>query len=283
MPHERSQYGCWTCRIRKKKCDERDPICWACSSRSIPCHGYGPKPEWMDGGEKEKKEVEKLKRAVKESFQQKKAQMALSSVVSLQSPNCSVEDGTPSTPSTDPMGGAKNGYCCPQVAMVKTSPISLNPYSDSIDHASSSTQDFATPAPSEDTKGVEATMLMNYLDHVFPLQFNCYTPPVLELGRGWLLALLTRTKPLYHAALALSCLYMYSQLLKTRRSRCIKGHWEKMNKHHALAFQELHLQISASNDGRKEGCLKENTEILACIVQLVSFEVGSARQNFSVC
>ena len=237
----------------------------------------------MDGGEKEKKEVEKLKRAVKGSLQQKKALMALSSVFSVQSPTGSLQYGTPSTPSTDSMGGAKNDYCSQQAATVKTSPISLNPYTDSIGYASISTQDCATTAPSEDTKGFEATMLMNYLDHVFPLQFNCYTPPAIELGRGWLLALLTRTKPLYHAALALSCLYMYSQLLKTRRNRCIKGHWEKMNKHHALAFQELQLQISALNDGRKEGYLKENIETLACIVQLISFEVGSARQNFLIC
>ena len=73
MPHERSMFGCWSCRVRKKKCDEYYPICTACYSRRITCHGYGPKPEWMDGGENEKKVVDELKRGIKENLKQRKA------------------------------------------------------------------------------------------------------------------------------------------------------------------------------------------------------------------
>lgn len=277
MPHERSQYGCWTCRIRKKKCDERAPTCWACCSRGITCHGYGPKPGWMDGGEKEKKEAERLKRAVRESLKQKKALMAVGAALSPQTPNGFFQHGIPTPPSTEP----NSDYYSSQDIAIKTCPlmcpISVSPYVDSRSRDFSPTEQEDCLAPVPSAKDFEATMLMNYLDYVFPLQFNCYTPPIIELGRGWLLALLTRTKPLYHVALALSCLYMHSQLLKTRRSRCIQGHWDKMNKHHALAFQELQVQISASNEGRKEGSLKGDIEILACIVQLISFEVGYAK------
>jgi C6 transcription factor Pro1 len=45
---------------------------------------------------------------------------------------------------------------------------------------------------------------MHFLDKIFPLQYLMYAPEILEGGRSWLLALLFRTKPLYHAALALS-------------------------------------------------------------------------------
>src|ERR1700748_953554 len=45
----RSKTGCYTCRIRKKKCDEQKPVCDTCQSRGIVCYGYGRKPEWMEG------------------------------------------------------------------------------------------------------------------------------------------------------------------------------------------------------------------------------------------
>ncbi|KAI1463061.1 fungal-specific transcription factor domain-containing protein [Daldinia caldariorum] len=50
----RSTQGCWTCRLRKKKCDETHPSCLRCTSLQIPCDGYGPRPYWMDRGELQK-------------------------------------------------------------------------------------------------------------------------------------------------------------------------------------------------------------------------------------
>lgn len=46
----RSTHGCWTCRLRKKKCDENHPACFRCTSLHITCDGYGPRPYWMDRG-----------------------------------------------------------------------------------------------------------------------------------------------------------------------------------------------------------------------------------------
>lgn len=47
----RSTHGCWTCRLRKKKCDENHPSCFRCTSLRIACGGYGPMPYWMDRGD----------------------------------------------------------------------------------------------------------------------------------------------------------------------------------------------------------------------------------------
>jgi len=46
----RSLNGCWICRLRHKKCDESLPWCENCLSLGLKCAGYGPRPEWMDGG-----------------------------------------------------------------------------------------------------------------------------------------------------------------------------------------------------------------------------------------
>lgn len=49
-PRSRSSKGCWTCRLRRKKCDESWPACKRCQKLSLPCDGYGMRPAWMDGG-----------------------------------------------------------------------------------------------------------------------------------------------------------------------------------------------------------------------------------------
>lgn len=61
----RSKGGCWTCRLRRKKCDEGKPECTTCRVLSVTCHGYGPKPDWMDNGDAEKEMANSLKHIVR--------------------------------------------------------------------------------------------------------------------------------------------------------------------------------------------------------------------------
>ncbi len=65
----------------------------------------------------------------------------------------------------------------------------------------------------------EAFLLMHYLDNVFPLQFPMYKPSFIDGGRGWFLSLLLRTKPLYHAALALASFHTGTLHLAARQER----------------------------------------------------------------
>lgn len=70
----RSKGGCWTCkRLRKKKCDETQPHCKTCASLSITCYGFGPKPEWMDHGEREQAITNRIKATVKQNARRKPA------------------------------------------------------------------------------------------------------------------------------------------------------------------------------------------------------------------
>ncbi|WPG98218.1 Hypothetical protein R9X50_00100500 [Acrodontium crateriforme] len=68
----RSHKGCWTCRARRKKCDESSQPCKTCSGLRLICHGYGPRPDWMDRGEKEKAKVLEFKAIVKRNLKQKR-------------------------------------------------------------------------------------------------------------------------------------------------------------------------------------------------------------------
>ncbi|ERS96053.1 uncharacterized protein SPSK_00709 [Sporothrix schenckii 1099-18] len=75
----RKTTGCWTCRARKKKCDDGQPSCDACAMRSITCYGYGAKPAWMDGGDEEKEMLRTMKQRAKESYSQRRRARAMRS------------------------------------------------------------------------------------------------------------------------------------------------------------------------------------------------------------
>jgi hypothetical protein len=223
----------------------------------------------MDGGEKERKVVEELKSIIKQTLKEKRLHRS-----ALPTPSISATSFR--------YGESPLSLVAPIPTLSHTaeslSQISLNPYHCDYISAASLPSPSSPPNSGSESqhvvrtrnlKEVENSLLMNYLDYVFPLQFSSYTPLVTELGRGWLLTLLTRTKPLYHTALALSGLYMYSMLLKTGRTRCINGNWEVMRMNHEKAFSELQIQLRLM----RVGDLKSTIETAACVIQLISFEV----------
>ncbi|KAI9649949.1 hypothetical protein NHQ30_002534 [Ciborinia camelliae] len=61
----RSLYGCWTCRLRRKKCDESRPSCSTCASLELYCHGFGPRPQWMDRGVLQKQKALEVKQILR--------------------------------------------------------------------------------------------------------------------------------------------------------------------------------------------------------------------------
>lgn len=42
----RTRTGCWTCRARRKKCDETRPHCKTCTNLSLQCEGYDFRLKW---------------------------------------------------------------------------------------------------------------------------------------------------------------------------------------------------------------------------------------------
>lgn len=58
--------SCWTCRVRRKKCDRTKPRCNACTVLEITCHYGDSRPEWMDGGEKQNDMAKRIKAEVRQ-------------------------------------------------------------------------------------------------------------------------------------------------------------------------------------------------------------------------
>ncbi|GLA40430.1 hypothetical protein AnigIFM63309_008263 [Aspergillus niger] len=73
----RSLNGCWTCRVRRKKCDETRPACTRCISLDLECHGYGPRPYWMDNGTLQNEQASKFRQMVSQARSRKRRQKLL--------------------------------------------------------------------------------------------------------------------------------------------------------------------------------------------------------------
>lgn len=58
----RSKTGCWTCRVRKKKCFEDRPSCRQCSRLGLTCDGYDSiKPDFMTDSVLQKRKLDGIK------------------------------------------------------------------------------------------------------------------------------------------------------------------------------------------------------------------------------
>lgn len=45
----RSHQGCWTCKRRRRRCDNTRPTCQSCVRRGVDCEGYEVRLKWGSG------------------------------------------------------------------------------------------------------------------------------------------------------------------------------------------------------------------------------------------
>ncbi|EAW10425.1 Zn(II)2Cys6 transcription factor [Aspergillus clavatus NRRL 1] len=63
--HKRSRSGCFTCRLRRKKCDEKHPSCGACSNLCVKCEYK--RPIWWGNAEQRRIQKERIKNKIKQT------------------------------------------------------------------------------------------------------------------------------------------------------------------------------------------------------------------------
>ncbi|KAF7934496.1 hypothetical protein BELL_0318g00120 [Botrytis elliptica] len=284
----RSKSGCWTCRLRKKKCDERKPSpCSTCESLAITCYGYGAKPDWMDNGPREKEMANSIKQIVKYTSRRKGRQT-----------------GSNVAPNNGVNTEASTVNIAPKITTAPTRAISTA-IEDTAYHKTSSGSSPAQSSPSisaETSTGTtpesgnaffgtpiitnnEAALLMHFVDNVFPLQYPMYKPAVSEGGRGWLLSLLLKTKPLYHASIGLSAYHRGVVLRELTSGGCTKPSIAEQESHLAICLTEFQEAIRSAQDCAKdcvygrEICVGSSLAIMACVVQLVFFELFGVQKS----
>lgn len=112
----------------------------------------------------------------------------------------------------------------------------------------------------------EFFLLMHFIDKVFSLQYPLYQPAVVEGGRGWLLAVLLRTKSLYYSALALSAYH---------RRICMLDTMSQPSGVAALIQQEEYLEVCIKSvyKSTEGSCSSKKLGMWHSVVQLVFYEV----------
>ncbi|KAF4978145.1 hypothetical protein FZEAL_5443 [Fusarium zealandicum] len=165
----RGRRGCWTCRIRHRKCDESVPECNECSTRYITCHGYDLQaPGWIADERLLREELQRIKVAVKKNFRRIKTIQNRS----LARATAELASASRST----------------KVRAVAASP---------------------EKTPDRNASFREAQHLVHYLDYIFPIQYRFYVDLPELGGRGWLFFLLNQSAPLRNAALTLSAFHQH--------------------------------------------------------------------------
>ncbi|KAI1046072.1 hypothetical protein LB505_013385, partial [Fusarium chuoi] len=251
----RGRRGCWTCRIRHRRCDESSPECKECSTRSITCHGYDlDPPEWMSNERLLQQELRRIKIAVKENFRRVKTiqnrQLARSTAQAAQASRAKA---------TSRSGGE----------------ITQRPA-----QAGSSTTN---------TIFREAQYLVHYLDYIFPIQYAFYVDAPDQGGRGWLFFLLERSMryprgdihsdhqtdaPLRNAALTLSAFHQH-----TLSPYHTENQEDELLQYHTKALQELRHVVRHRDVGASADNIEEWLKFLAGGMFLISFEVFQGGTN----
>ncbi|KAF8464701.1 fungal-specific transcription factor domain-containing protein [Kalaharituber pfeilii] len=72
--HRRSRTGCFTCRLRRKKCDEGKPLCKACKHLGLNCEYK--RPVWWSNVDQRKRQKEAIKMLIKRTKLSEKAQVS---------------------------------------------------------------------------------------------------------------------------------------------------------------------------------------------------------------
>ena len=286
MARERSNTGCWTCRMRRKKCDEKSPECDVCILLHIPCYGYLARPAWMDGGTLEKLELERVKSMVKETNKRKRRRVRARAAGSRPALDASGQAGSPRNSIPDHLAANSDHNLdrsdtrldgikrCASSAVIQEQTDSVaQPRIYQEGHAQNTCFHCGLSKITDASNDEESRLLMHYLDIVFPLLFRFYNPLVSEGGRGWLLTILLRTKPLFHAALSLSA-YHQKKLLAVDTNENISNTLPDLEGHHILTLVELRHHIDSLKTSRGTMTRKTQVEVLACMIHLISFEVS---------
>ncbi|KAI2960326.1 transcriptional regulator family: Fungal Specific TF [Aspergillus niger] len=61
----RSRSGCFTCRVRRKKCDEKRPVCGSCSKLALKCHYKAP--QWWATTDQRKRQMQRISTRIRQS------------------------------------------------------------------------------------------------------------------------------------------------------------------------------------------------------------------------
>ncbi|KAI0417995.1 fungal-specific transcription factor domain-containing protein [Xylaria grammica] len=259
LPHRavrtyRSSNGCWTCRLRRKKCDEQHPVCDACDALDLTCYYGQEKPDWMDGGARQEEMAELLRRKVKERGHRRFGSHNRAGLTGV-----TADPGIVQPQDTRSGSNGVGVVSCPQ-ALDILSPRRTSCKLLPADARGNSV--FNQPG--------DPVLMMFYIEHVFPFLFPFYQPPPLQGGRAWVLEMMT-TSPVVRQATLCQSSYFFSLSRGVANGGPL---WETVLAQTRDAFEVLRgaLQVISGADIREH--LHGAVRVMSSIMQMQRFEIA---------
>jgi len=269
----KSYDGCWTCRLRKKRCDETRPLCRNCSTLQITCHFSDEKPSWMDSGFGQKEKAEEVKREVRIAAARRRGSLPMDVLEPIATE--ADKDAGPTLDSS--LSWRTSTHMRPS-----TEPTSSIAHHDSwnrLDRLSIINSFDGKPEDSE----LDRRFIMFYFDHFFPFLFPFYKPLLLEGGRSWIMELVVGNQAMWHTTLCLSTYFVSVAL-----DGAISGHnvcktlaWEKLLKQMGVTFMILQRNLQEVASNNTQDLIVKTSRIMGSIIQLQRFEISVG--NFENC
>jgi hypothetical protein len=270
----RSSNGCWTCRVRRKKCDEKHPACEACAALQITCHYEQEKPEWMDGGARQEKMTERIKCEIREKAAHRpRGQRTVyidGNRVPTDQTTTDEPDGrpqelrwTPATPIIDPLVAIADNH----QDRVEPSPKPSNTLPQRGADCAHISKEIGRSIPFERS---DTILLMFYLEHLLPFLFPFYRPSIFQGGRAWILEMMISSPVVRQVTLCQSSYFFSLALDTTNHDRARDGVLTQTMDAFKVLRQSLHVIDGAGIAEHPHGAVR----IMTSILQVQRFEIA---------
>ncbi|KAJ4992913.1 C6 transcription factor [Stagonosporopsis vannaccii] len=289
MPSARqNSAACWTCKVRRKKCNQGLPTCKDCTLLEIDCHYSDNKPIWMDNGIRQQQMAERLKLEVKRNLSRRSRRNKIQTLS--RDLSSSPAEANPLPPAWAPtiVADLNRNQDAPFVSLpTPPSPpsrvashdhvnaiLSEGPH-DNNNASECNHSEIESTAAVEPASDFESSLLMSYLDFAFPVLFPFYNPPIIEAGRTWLLTLALKFPAFYHNIIGMAAYFSCAVpvLPSPERDACTELGQVELQAHMQKAVQGVQDSLRRVTRKGIHHCLVDNVRLLGNIVQLVNFEV----------
>ncbi|KAL3474238.1 fungal-specific transcription factor domain-containing protein [Aspergillus californicus] len=270
---QNSYTGCWTCRLRRKRCDKCHPVCGGCEALEICCYSDSNRPEWMDNGTKQRNMTQRLKDEVKRSAVRRRSNKMMQRIArnldgeeEAQTPNTVPQPDISLSPVRLADLPSETGFE-PRAAdeyLVSPSQGPVHQLTPPTSHRLSQRVD----------NEVELTSVMTYLDYIFPALFPFYTPTLFEGGRSWLLVLPMKIKALYHSVISLTSYFISVVPISSDPAfrQCASISWGEQREQTDMTVKMVQHDLQIINTQGVHNNILESVYLLESIVQLLTFE-----------
>lgn len=267
----RSFSGCWTCRLRRKKCAGKYPVCDVCAALLITCHYGQDKPGWMDGGPRQEEMAERLKREVKENSYRRRGERA----AHISSDRVSIAESTTGEMTVLPHEPPRD-LAPPVCDLLKAIQNIHNYVAEPCSETSRLRQvaDFTFGAK-DNRESIafgrsDSILVTFYLEHLLPFLFPFYRPSFLEGGKAWILELMI-SSPIVRQTILCQSSYFFSLARGTPDRDVV---WETVLTQTRDALTVLRHALQVINGSGIREHLHGAVRILASIIQVQRFEIA---------